>query len=302
LTPKDNLAVWRRYTEKGGRVYVAQFIALADGYDQIHKTVQTMLDTFAVTGEAPAPTMATGVAAKKAGEFDVQTDADAERDGAVKRAAAFLAEGRAPLAKLLPKPLDTSRPAAWIYQNGSRYEDRAKLTHDKAPEHAAYDPEARCVLVSLVADKMDDFPEPLYAAAAGQYVWQYFGGTPPVWLYWGLQEYGRQMALGGNKGKIGNEWESKVKAAAAAGKRRLDQWIDVQDARDVPEKSPGLELFAWQWYLRNGRGAKKYKKQLDAYVATLQSTGDPAAARKAWEGVDFEAMQKDFKDYWAEFK
>ena len=62
------------------------------------------------------------------------------------------------------------------------------------------------------------------------------------------------------------------------------------------------ELFAWQWFFRFGKGSRKYKKQFDGYIASLRETGDPVAARKAFDGVNFDEMQQEFKAWVADWK
>ena len=71
---------------------------------------------------------------------------------------------------------------------------------------------------------------------------------------------------------------------------------------DVPDVDKAAnELWAWHFFFRHG-GGKKYRKAYEASLDALRATGDPVAARKAWEGTDFEAMTKDFRDWAAKWE
>ncbi len=303
ITTQQGHAIWLRFVERGGRLYYARFIAGAMAYDEVHAQVEQILDTFAATGDMPAPAMASGAATKKTGEYDVQTDAEADRAKSVEKMTQLLAAGRDVLAKALPKPFDASRPSAWAYQNGQKFEDRAKTVFGSPPEMAAFNPVDRCAMVKLLAETRDQYAGELSHAGAAQYVWQYFGGTPPVWLDVGLSVYGQVLGAAGGKGKLPPDTVSKAKAAVAAGKRRLDQWFDVAGWNEVTDNDQGVnELLAWQVYFRTGRGANKYKKQYTGYIQALREGADPAAARKAFDGVNFDEMLQDFKSWAADLK
>ena len=89
----------------------------------------------------------------------------------------------------------------------------------------------------------------------------------------------------------------------AIGKRRLDQWLDLRDWAEVTDGKQGVnELFAWHFFFRHGKDAKKYRKPYDAYFDTLRATGDPAEARKAFDGVNFDEMLQDFREWAGEWK
>jgi hypothetical protein len=298
-------AEWRRYVEKGGRVYVFRIASLEFVYDDIRLDVEKLLDTAAVTGEYTPPSMGEAFTARKgSGEFDVMSDASADREKSISRACASLSGAREAFAKQFAgKPLDTSRPVAWIYQNAQKFEDRGKVALGVTPERAAFNPLDRCAMVSILGENTNGQDEAVCLAAASQYVWQYFGGTPPMWVDRGLSTYGQCLALGGGKGKFSPDAISKVKTAVVAGKRQLDQWFDVVLASEVTDMGQAsLELCGWHAYFRVGKGAKKYKKQYDTYIQSLRDTGDPAAARKAFDGVNFADMLAEFKGWAADWK
>ncbi len=302
-TAENRNAVWRRWVEKNGRVYTFQVLAADSAYDQVHAAVEKFLDSAAVPGEAAPPGMGAGWNAKKVGDYDVLTDADADRDSSLKKATAALSAGREVLTKFLPgKPFDASRPSAWIFQNGQKFEDRVKQTLGIEAKFGIFSVLDRAAMVSIISETAQGHEETVHKAGAEQYVWQYFGGDTPIWVAVGLPGYGRFVAMGGGK-KIAPETISKAKSAVAAGKRRLDQWFDVVRWNEVTDNEQGnYELFAWHWYFKNGKGASKFKKQYAGYLQSLRDTGDPAAARKAFDGVNFDEMLQDFKAWAIDWK
>lgn len=303
VTDEHRRAVWRRYVEKNNRVYVFQVLAADSAYDMVRPSVQKFLDTAAVPGEATPAGMGAGWNTKKSGDFDVLTDADPDRESSLKKAGAALAEGREILVKYLPgKPYDASRPAAWIFQNGQKFEDRVKQTLGIQPNFAIFNPLDRAAMVSILAESAQGHDDAVHRAGADQYVWQYFGGEAPIWVATGLATYGQILAGGGGK-KVPPETLSRVKSAVAAGKRRLDQWFDVARWNEVTDNDQGtFELFAWHWYFKSGKGASKYKKQYAGYLQALRDSGDPALARKAFDGVNFDEMLQEFKAWANDWK
>jgi hypothetical protein len=293
-TQENGVPVWRRFVEKNGRVY--QTLMWSNGgYESVHALIEKFLDTMAVPGEYSSPSQ---------GDYDVLTDVSADRDSSIKKATQFLGAGREAIAKALPgKPFDAAKPAAWIYQNGDKYETRAKESLGTAAEHSTFSGADRACLVRIIGESGDQYAGALQHTGAAQYVWQYFGGEAPLWLKIGLAAYGQQIAGGGGKGKLSPETLTRTKGAIASGKRRLDQWFDVATTNEITDNEQGsLELAAWQAYFKTGRGAKKYKKQYEAYVQTLRDTGDPTAARKAFDGVNYDEMLQDFKAWGADLK
>jgi hypothetical protein len=301
---ENGIPVWRRYAEKNGRVYFVMFAALGTTYDNVHDTVEKLLDTMTVPGDFTPPSLGDGWAARKSGDFDVLTDASADRDSSIKKACGFLASAREIIAKALPgKPFDASRPAAWIFQNGTKFDDRAKAALGVAPETAIYNAVDRSAMVKILGETMPGYESAICHAGAAQYVWQYFGGNAPVWCDAGLSSYAECIALSGGKGKLAPTLLSDSKSAVAAGKRRLDQWFDVVSWNEVSDNKQGTsELVAWHWFFRGGKGAQKYKKQYAGYIASLRETGDPVAARKAFDGVNFDEMLQEFKAWAADWK
>jgi hypothetical protein len=304
IDQKNQAAFWQRYVEKNGRVYKFIVKAHMNAYDAVHEQVEKMLDTATITGEFAPPALQPGWTLKKMGEFDVITDASADREKSVGKQKELLAAGREVLAKTLPgKPFDASRPTAWVCQNAVKYEEKLKAAVGVAPKFAAYEGVDRASIVELMSEDQKEHEPAVLHAGAAQYVWQYFGGETPPWISIGLAQYGQTMAGAGGKGKLPADLLTRVKAAAAAGKRKLNEWFDVLASTEIVDIDQGsLELFAWQTYFRTGRGVKKYKKQYDAYIQTLHDTGDPAAARKSFDGANFDEMLSDFKAWAAEWK
>jgi len=294
---------WWRFVEKNGRVYGFVLSANARAFDTVRTTAEGLLATAAVPGEYSAPPLGEGFAKKKVGEFDVTTDASADRDSAVKKQCERLGTAREIMAKSLPgKPFDASRPVAWVFQNATKFEDRAKTAGYANPQFGVFNPPDRCSMVSILSENAQGNDDAVYVTGAEQYLWQYFGGTPPLWVVIGLREYAKASALGGGK-KMPPELVTRTKSAIAAGKRRLDQWFDVVSSSEIKDDNQGaLELLGWHAYFRVGRGSKKLRKNYDAYLQALRDTGDPAAARKAFDGVNFDEVLQDFKAWGNDWK
>jgi len=304
IDAQHHQAEWRRYVEKNGRVYMFRVVGLENDADTINAQVQQILDTAVVTGDFAPPALQPGWTLKKVGEFDVVTDASADREKSVAKQKDLLAAGRDVLVKALPgKPFDASRPSAWLFQNATKYEEKLKASIGVAPQFGTYDGVARSAVVEMMSETRDGHDGAVYNAGAAQYVWQYFGGATPPWISLGLSTYGQVLAGAGSKGKLVPEVLTKTKSGVAAGKRKLNEWFDVASTSEVVDVDQGaFELFAWHTYFRTGRGVKKYKKQYDSYLQTLRDTGDPAAARKSFDGANFDEMLQDFKAWAADWK
>jgi hypothetical protein len=298
-----NAVRWYRFVEKNGRVYGFVVSAHEKAYETVRATAESLLATATVPGEFAPPPLGEGFAKKKAGEFDVTTDAEAERDSSVKKSCELLSTGREIMAKAMPgKPFDASRPAAWIFQNASKFETRAKAAGYAEPPDGVFNPPDRCAMVSILGEGTQGFEDAIYATGAEQYLWQYFGGTPPLWLVIGLREYAKATAMGGGK-KLPADTLTRTKSAIASGKRRLDQWFDVGSSSEIKDDKQGsFELLGWHAYFRIGRGSKKFRKNYDAYLQSLRDTGDPAAARKAFDGVNMDELLQDFKAWGNDWK
>jgi len=300
---KHHAVVWRRYVEKNGRCFLFLVYAAAEAYDAVHAQVEKMLDSATIPGEGTGSPMAAGLTSKKNGEFDVQTDAGADRAKSVDKQVAMLADARDILAKALPgKPFDATRPTAWIFQNATKYEDKAKAAMGVAPKVANFDSVDRAAMVELMSETQDDHDGYVYYAGGRQYVWQYFGGETPPWIAIGLGAYAQETCVGGGKGKLPQKELAAVKSAVAAGKRRLNEWIDVGPNEITDMEQGQRELYAWHLYFRKGGGSKKFKAQYDAYLKSLRDTGDPTVARKAFDGANFDEMLQDMKNWVAEWK
>jgi hypothetical protein len=299
----DQVAQWYRFVEKNGHVYGFVVSAHGRAYDTVRETVEHLLATATVPGEYGAPPLGDAFTKRKVGAFDVTTDVEADREGSVKHACELLATAREIAAKALPgKPFDASKPAAWVFQNTTRFDDRAKAAGLGEVKYGVFNPSDRCAMVSILGETAQGNDEAVYRAGAGQYVWQYFGGSPPIWVDVGIREYTTAWALGGGK-KLQAEYVSRTKSAIAAGKRRLDQWFDVASWAEVKDDNQGaLELLGWQAYFRVGRGSKKLRKNFEAYLQTLRDSGDPAVARKAFDGVNFDELLQDFKAWGNDWK
>jgi hypothetical protein len=304
MDARQKVAQWRRYVEKGGRVYMFVAYSHSNDVDTVMPQMQKILDTAVVTGDYAPPALQQGWNLKKLDEFDVVTDALAEREKSVAKQKDLLAAGREAMVKALPgKPFDASRPTAWVFQNATKYEEKVKEAIGIAPKYGTFEGVDRASMVELMSETADEHNGAIYRAGANQYVWQYFGGDTPHWLALGLGTYGEFAASTGGKIRLSAAQITKVKAAAAAGKRKLNEWIDVASASEITDvDQAALELFAWHTYFRTGRGSKKFKKQYDAYIQQLRETGDPTVARKAFDGANFDEMLADFKDWAADWK
>lgn len=298
----EKTTFWRRYVEKNGKVYRFEFQTAPASWDGLHAQIEKMLDTAAIPGEWTTPTLGDAFKPRKSTVFDVLSDAQPDREKSVEKACDLLSQGRDAVAKALPgKPCDLGKPVAWVFQNGTKYEDRVKAAVGVAPEDATFVSPERAACVSIGGELGSNYAVHLLLVGAQQYAWQYFGGNVPIWLENGLAGYGEIMALA--KGRTRDELIGKVKTSVAAGKRKLDAWFVLTNWNEVTDNEQGaMELAAWQMYFRVGHGEKKYKKQFDAYIAALHDKGDPIEAKKAFDGVNFDDMLTDFRAWAATLK
>jgi len=293
-------ATFARCIEKDGQVYVVRILCARASFDRVKAMAVQMLDSVKLKGSVPREGLPKGWQVKKAGDFDVWTDS--EDLGKATRPATIAGETRAILVKALKgKPFDESRPVMKSFQNAGRFLEETKAIYGEEHQHASWDPFARATMIKLMSSEVNDFPGAVRSNAARQYVVQYFGGDPPPWVSYGIQRYAVVGAdSGGKPGEPKKDWVTRGKSAASRGKRNFDSWLGSAGGSDIPDVEGAYdELWAWHFFFRHASGAKKYRKAYDASLDALRATGDALAARKAWDGTDFEALTKDFKD-WAE--
>ncbi len=291
---QPNLFSVIRTIEKDGVVFVVRALANPKSKDRARDIMGKMVESFKVTGKLPAPPAPKGLSAKKAGEYDCWTEGDKSKEGSVSKAVQLCGEGREVLAKALKgKPFDETRPLIRPYTDSSRYMDDSKAAFGEAPDRAGYDFDGRVLYVQTFKEGQDEYPWTLRYNGALQYAVQYFGGRAPSWVTVGLATYAAAGAgSGGKPQKLTAEILKKVKAESRA-KQRLDEWMT---GNVVASGDGSSEAMAWHWFFRHGSG-KKWKKQYDSYIDGLRATGDAVAAKKVWDGTDFEEMRKEFENF-----
>jgi hypothetical protein len=264
--------------------------------DAARDLARQILDTARIAAVPARPQPPSGFAVKKVGDYE--TWSDAEDKGAPAKVAEAAAAARDVLVKALKgKPFDESKPVLRVYQVGTPYLALLQPTFGEAPDFAAYDPSSRCVAVQLYRSGDDEFPAVLREAAGRQYLAQYFGGVPPLWIDVGLRRYASVTAdSGGKADKPKSGYVDEVRGLVKMKHKRLDEWMDEGGGgpTGAADKDAAAELWAWHVFLRHGPG-KKYAKPYQASLDALRQTGDVTAARKAWEGVDFKAMADEFR-------
>lgn len=285
---------WERAIEKDGTVYAVRVFTAPQVKDEARAIVRQILDSAKAGGTAAKVAPPNGVSVKKIGDFDVWTDSDDK--GKPGKVAEVAAAARDVAAKALKgKPFDESRPLLKAYQVGAFYVEGLKATYGEAPDYGAFDPITRSTFVQLYRIDDDRYPPAVREAAAHQYLVQYFGGRPPTWISFGLARYASLVAQTGKADKPPAGLQDDARIAIAKKCRRLDEWIDgTADTQSVASSDAAIELWAWHWFLRHGPG-KKYAKNYQGALDGLRQSGDAAVSRKAWEGVDFAAMQSEFK-------
>ncbi|MCG3133668.1 MAG: hypothetical protein HMLKMBBP_00883 [Planctomycetes bacterium] len=291
------LCVYAKFVEKDGSVLALYAIGHFNSRDAMRDIAQKMIATFRVASAPPAAATPKGMAVRKAGDFDVLTDAPKDQDGAIQKVIAPCAEAREALVKCFKaKPFDESRPVIRFYQDSSRYQDDGKAPFGAAPEWPAYEAGSRQLWARFFQSDRPEFVPNLRASAARQFVRQYFGGQPPAWIETGLVGIGQHAD--GKPGKFAEKAITTAKEKVQSSKP-LDQWIAFQ-GRDVAEAEQ-WELFAWHVFFRWGAG-KKYAKQYDASLDALRQAGDPQLSADAWKGADFAAMHEEFKSWLGKWK
>lgn len=283
-----------RCIEKDGIVVTVKALANPVSKDRAREIATKMVESFKVTGKVAVPVAAKGLSMKKVGDYDAWSEGDKSKESSVAKAVAFCGEGREVLVKALKgKPFDETRPVIRPYTEASRYMDDAKAAFGEAPDRSAYDLEGRVLYVQTFKESQDEYPWTLRYTGALQYVVQYFGGRAPGWVTVGLATYGAAGATSGGKPqKLTAEVLKKAKEGNPA-KQRLDEWMNM----NVTTSGEGSYApMAWHWFFRHGSG-KKWKKQYDGYLDVLRATGDLVAAKKVWDGTDFEEMRKEFENF-----
>lgn len=299
---RQEIMCWERAMEKDGAVYAVRVLSLVRFKDDARALARQILDTAKISATPARPQPPAGFTVKKTGDYEVWSDA--EDKGRPGKTVDLALDARGIVAKALKgKPFDESKAVLRAYENGSGYVDLMTEVYGAAPDFAAYEPNSRSLGVQLYRADDEDYPFAVREAAARQYLGQYFGGLPPVWLDVGLRRYAAIGSQSGGK-------PDKPKSAYVDGARlqiskkwkRLDEWMDVgATAGSAPDAESAVEIWAWHVFLRHGAG-KKYSKQYQASIDALRQTGDLAASRKAWDGVDFKAMTDEFRGWVADWK
>ncbi len=187
---QDRIAVWERYVEKDGVVWVAQFVCHKDNLDMFKPVFVAALDTFEITGKHEPKGLPDGWTRKKLKDFVLETDAD---DKNVDEAAG-LVESLYDMKKLAKKVLNGAPfwpgpTVVKVIQNGALFDKIAMAATGQKPDNAGYDPRGRALLVKWMSRKTQGFDSGFKQFAAAQLVAEHYGGNLPFWLSGGLRMY-----------------------------------------------------------------------------------------------------------------
>jgi hypothetical protein len=164
------------------------------------------------------------------------------------------------------------------------FDDDAAVLGLDEPEVGFFDPATGAVCFKFLAvnnAKWDEYAPQLFV---DQYVNQYFGGPPPLWIAWGLKQYG---VLGHEAaGKPDKPLDKQVAAARRYMERSptLDKLFRVHPAfldkafgsfGDPKEDQRAAHYMLWGWhsFFRHAKQGKKYRKAYESCLKTLQATG-----------------------------
>jgi len=187
---QDRLAVYDRYIEKDGVVWLAQFVCGKGNLDLCTPVFRAALDSFQVTGSYQPETLPDGWTEKKLKDYVLWTGADEDKVDD----AAGLVEPLEDMLKLAQKsfpgkPMWEGPTRVKVIQNGTLFEKEAIENTGQKPDNAAYDAKNRALLVKWMSRNSQGFDGDFQQFAASQLVSEHFGGNLPFWLAGGLRKY-----------------------------------------------------------------------------------------------------------------
>ena len=296
---EDRVAVWERYVEHDGIVWVAQYVCHKSNVEVMKPVIVAALESFKVIGEYEAPGLPDGWTEKKLKNSVLWTDADEKKVDEAVALVERLDDMRSLADKVLGGDAYYDEPTrVMVIQNGSLFDKTAVENTGQKPDNSAYDGRNRALLVKWMSRNSQGFDQEFEQFAASQLVSEHFGGNLPFWLSGGLRMYvlyGFQD--GGKPQKPDKDRMARTRGTIALAKRRLNQWFTT-NISDVPDTNAGFaEVWAWHWFCRHAKQGKKYRKTYEDCLATLLETGDPEKAHAVWDGTDFEKMHADFKKW-----
>jgi hypothetical protein len=296
---QDRIAVYDRYVEKDGIVWVAQFVCHKSNLETFKKVFLPAMESFTVTGTYEPKGLPDDWTEKKVKDYVLWTDADEKNVDEAVNIVKPLLEMRKLARKVFDgDPYYDEPTRVKVIQSGTIFDKTAVASTGQKPDNAVYDARGRALLVKWMSRNSQGFQSDMNQFAAAQLVSEHYGGNLPFWLSGGLRMYlFYGFEEGGKPQKPDKGRLSRARSTIGLAKLRLDQWFTTK-LQDVPDSSRGFtEVWAWHWFFRHAKQGKKYRKMYDASLDALLETGDPAKAEAAFEGADFEKMFEDFKKW-----
>ncbi len=296
---------WFRCVEKDGVVFRVIATCHKKTYENYGPTIEGMLSTFKVIGAVPPETPPEGFKAKKYGKYMVWTDGDDKQRITTASKAAAVVQGVAAKALDKPikaKPIREDMPLLRVFRNIAKYDEEAEDAGAGKPNTGFYHRRDGSTYLKMSQTSVTAFDSAAFPVFAEQMLGRYFGGTTPMWIRSGLVAY---IAWGALDGKPEKPSGQRIIAATRAAKRSkpLNTYFVIHEgfidehfaSKDGQSSGEGTQiLWAYHWWLRHGRGSKKYRKPYFASLQALRASGSPDQAHAAWGDVDFEAMHADF--------
>lgn len=294
--------LWRRYVEQGGRLYTVTFFSGHQDYAKTATAVHAYLDTFEVTGEPREDKLPDGWKEKSKKDFVLWSSLEDKK--VIDEMIGLFSDVAGMLDKVLKgKPWDETPLKVKLYSSFNEFGAARDVDEGGIKENAVWVPKTDAVYVNNLLRNLKGFDEETYSAIADMRMARYFGGSVPQWLREALVRY-TIYGMRDSEGKPEKATDQIVKMGQSAAKsaKALDHWFADASWSAADAQQGAEEVWAYVWYLQNGKAPKDARKAFENYISTLRETGDVNAAAKAWEGVDFAKLRSSFQSYAEKWK
>lgn len=291
---------WFRCVEQEGLVVVFCVTTSAPGSAaNAGEDVSAILRSTRVVGAVTPPPPPAGTTARRIHGFDVWAT-DAPKDELRSLVDAIDAYRTMALKELTRKPVDTSRPVVWVFDDADAFAACARTGtwHTERPRPVAYLPHAGAIgVLRGTVDDENDATSIFAVAAVDQALSQWFGGAAPPWLQGGLRNLlARAKRPDLDPHDASSAWISTLKQAVDKRDTRLDSYLALSGPQITALGGLGITIAYHEFFRaanQSSRWRMAYRKSLDA----VRETGDPAAATAAWSKTNHGALSQAFTDW-----
>jgi hypothetical protein len=293
-----------RYVESHGQVFELSAYSHESIYPHVDDHLRALFDTFKAQSPWPAFTPPDGYASSTVDGTVVWTDT---KD---KKTLKHVLDAHAATWTAMSKWVSGDRaiadpPIVVVCDKDAVFTELAKLSNAEASPTCFPDFQRR-IFVARVGGKTNALLDRMtHDFAALQYLQYFFGGHTPDWVSFGLGKWSMAAFEAKSKPeKATSEFIKLAKDGLAAHPERLDGMLEIRRLTLAPADYDHFDFacYAWHCFFRFGAGAKPYGDRYSKYLADLRKTGSPDEAKKAWDGVDFDAMSAEFRAWVAAWK